>query len=1345
MRPSPSSFLRSFVWLSFSLCILASSACAQQVAAQQVAVQPRITQPVDDAQLTRLPGNTHPLALARFDRGAAPLTLPLDRMLLVLKRSPEQDAVLLRLLDEQQDKSSPNYHKWLTPEEFGKRFGPADADIQAVTSWLQTHGFQIGQVSKGRTVIEFSGTAAMVQEAFHTQIHKYVVGGEPHWANASDPQIPNGLAPVVAGINTLHNFARKAFSHPVGEVSRSKETGIFTPSQPLFTLPVGGCGVQPSNCYAVGPYDFATIYGVAPLWSGSPAIDGTGETIAIVGETDINPQDVADFRNFFGLPAANLQVFHNGPAPGILQNGEEAEALLDVEWSGAVAKGATIDFVVTESTESSLGVDLSAQYVVDNNLAPIMSESYGECELAIGTTGNQFFNQLWQQAAAQGITVFLASGDSGSAVCDSQNATPPSPAQFGLQVSGFSSTPYNVSVGGTDFYDWTTAASYWTAINDSTTKASALKYVPETTWNNTCTNGVLGALLGFSTDPETNCNNSRLVNAGFVQTVAGSGGKSACTTSDGQHASSCSGGNAKPAWQTALTPHDGRRDMPDISLFAAVGSPSGSFYVICESDKVTAGTSCNSNDASTRFFAIGGTSASSPAMAGIMALVNQKNGDRQGNANYVFYKLAAQQQPSACNSTNGSGSSCVFNDVTNGTIAMPCLQGSPNCTVAHSGDQYGVLAGYAAGTGYDLATGLGSVNAANLVNKWSSVTFTQSATTLNGVSPATLTHGQSATVTVTVAPTSGTGAAPTGAISLTRGPNSTDPGIESHALANGTATWSTMLLPGGTYSLSAHYDGDGVYGPSDSGPFSVTVNKENSQTLAFLVTFDPITGAVRSPSTTSAQYGSPYLLRMNVANSAGASCPPFRQLQASCPSGNIILTDSGAPLDGGQFALNTVGYAEDFQVQLSGGAHTVVASYAGDDSYKASSANVVFSIPPAGTTLDMPILSSGFAQVGNPEQISTTVRTQSSGAAPTGTIQFSANGIPLSDAVSYTYSPASSAGPANTQATLSHTFTSAGTYNITATYSGDTNYSASTAGGVSLSLKYPQPTVYMQASSYSLQAGQSLTLTTQVITSVKNVAPTGTIVILQGTSGLQVPGTVTYSTIVDGNGNTDLQAVLTFTPFASTQFTAAYSGDTNYPGGQGDTGNITVSGTDFNLTPLFPSLTVKVGSYGQLFMAVEMQSDTSPVTFTDTTCSGVPKEATCSVAPSAVTYTSQAQIDVGTTGPHALAARPATTSTAIGWGISTFGSMMIGLLLLGNRTGSRKATALASIVLVAFLLAMAGCGGSGSAAGSGGGGGGGGGGVQIDPGTPPGTYTVTVTGTRGTTSHSTTFTLIVQK
>jgi len=460
--------------------------------AQTNTVAARITQAVDETKRTILYGNTHPLARPEFDRGAAPSSLPMQRMLLVLQRSAEQESALETLLEQQQDASSPNFHKWLTPQQFGQQFGPPDQDIQTITSWLQSHGFQVANVSNGRTVIEFSGTAGQVQEAFHTAIHKYSINGEEHWANSSDPQIPSALMPVVAGINTLYNFPRQPMHHLGGEFSRSEQMGKLEPTPSSF-FTFGGlhCGVPGLDCYGMGPYDFATIYNVAPLWTASPAIDGTGQTIAVVGESDVNLQDIRNFRNIFGLAANDPQVIVNGTDPGTV-SGDETESDLDLEWTGAVAKSAQIDFVISQSTEASLGVDLSAQYIVDNDLASVLSESYGICELFLGNAGNQFYNQLWQQAAAQGITALVATGDSGSAVCD-RNARTNGPAQFGLSVSGFSSTPYNIAVGGTDFNDLTNASTYWSATNSvppgapagTPATVSALSLIPEITFYNT--------------------------------------------------------------------------------------------------------------------------------------------------------------------------------------------------------------------------------------------------------------------------------------------------------------------------------------------------------------------------------------------------------------------------------------------------------------------------------------------------------------------------------------------------------------------------------------------------------------------------------------------------------------------------------------------------------------------------------------------------------------------------------------------------------------------------------------------------------------------------------------------
>jgi subtilase family serine protease len=704
-----------------------------QASAQSNNVQQRITQVVDESKLTVLKGNTYPLARAEFDRGPAPASQLMETMMLALKRSPEQEAALEKLMAEQLDRSSPNFHKWLTPVQFGKQFGPSDQDIQIATSWLASHGFSGIEVSNGRTVIEFGGNVGQAQAAFHTVIHNYFVNGKEHYANSSDPAIPTALTTVVTGVAALHNFHKK----PLYVAAHSRKSASTGSPTALFTF-AGGCdvnnGSSDNNCYGVGPTDFATIYDVTPLWNAG--IDGTGQSIAVIGQSDVVMQDINTFRSVFGLPANAPQKVLAGTDPGIV-SGDETESDLDLEWAGGIAKGATIMFVTSTS------VDISAQFAVDHTplIASVLSESYGLCELFIGTTENGVINARWQQGAAEGITAVVATGDAGSASCDitDSNARNPQVAVNGLQVSGLASTPFNVAVGGTDFNDFTNPKTFWNTSNTSGTLASAKSYIPETTWNSTCTNSAFGA------DPETSCNDS--ANNQFQWTVAGGGGVSNCTSSNRVSASSCSGGYAKPSWQVATgVPNDGKRDIPDVSLFAGNGF-NGNFYMVCAADQ-TGGQSCNANNFNT-FLPIGGTSGSTPAFAAIMALVDQKTGMAQGNANTVLYAMAASQ-PSA------------FHDVTNGTIAVLCQANSPNCDKAVSSDTFGILTGYSAEPNYDLATGLGSVDAANLVNNWSgnatgpnfNLSFTPAAITIaspGGRNSATLsvtaTNGFAGTVT----------------------------------------------------------------------------------------------------------------------------------------------------------------------------------------------------------------------------------------------------------------------------------------------------------------------------------------------------------------------------------------------------------------------------------------------------------------------------------------------------------------------------------------------------------------------------------------------------------------------
>jgi subtilase family serine protease len=681
----------------------------------------QIAAPIDPTRLVVLRGNTHPQARPEYDRGPVDPQMPLERMLLVLKRSPGREAALEAFMERQQDPESPDYHHWLEPEELGTLYGPSEADIAAVSNWLRNEGFTVEDVSKGRTFIHFSGTAGLVQRTFHTEMHHYTVNGEEHISNNADPSIPEALTPVVVGIFSLNDFFAKPQHIDLGSFRRDSKTGKWMPldpeaqMKPMFNVPAPDNGFE-----LVTPFDFATIYNVLPLWNASPAIDGTGVTIAIAGRSDISLTDVAKFRSSFGLPAKAPVIITNGADPGVPTADDKVENTLDVEWSGAVAKGATIKFVTTKSTSTTDGAVESVLYIINNKTAPIMSFSYGNCELAYGTAGNSALNMMWQSGAAEEISEFVASGDQGAAACDGGHAAPYE-AEFGEAVSGASSTPYNVSVGGTDLNWANSTTTYWSATN-ATDGESALGYIPEVPWNGTCASVDVDTLIGgigMGWDEETTCEQilAQQVDEFLLNVTGGTGGKSACTTPSSTTVASCSGGYAKPTWQTGIgVPADTKRDVPDVSLFASSGALNTA-YAICNS----AGGPCTySVGADALAQAVGGTSVASPAMAGIMALILQHaGGAAQGLPNKVFYQLAAKDTLSKCNSkTVASGNACNFFDITSDNNAVPCAKGSPNCTIHDSGDTIGILNGYTATTGYDLATGLGSVNAKNLVTNF---------------------------------------------------------------------------------------------------------------------------------------------------------------------------------------------------------------------------------------------------------------------------------------------------------------------------------------------------------------------------------------------------------------------------------------------------------------------------------------------------------------------------------------------------------------------------------------------------------------------------------------------------
>ncbi|HKW33978.1 MAG TPA: Ig-like domain repeat protein [Candidatus Acidoferrum sp.] len=1094
----------------------AQSAAANASQAQTPAVPARIRQAIDEGQLVRLKGNVHPLARPEFDQGAVPDSTPMSRMLLLLQRSPEQEAALQQLLAEQQAKDSPNFHKWLTPQQFGAQFGPADTDIQTVTDWLTRQGFQGIKVAAGKTVVEFSGTARQVRNAFQTEIHHYLVNGKLRQANSADPQIPAALTPVVAGIVTLHNFPRKSMKHNAGIFVAKRESS----TKPLFTTS-SGCGPSKNQpCYVVGPADFAKIYSLPP----TATLDGTGVTIALVADSNIDPQDVADFRALFGLSAnfTSSNIILNGPDPGL--NGDEGEADLDVQTAGMVAPGATIKLVVSEDTLTVLGIDLSALYIVDNNVGDVVSESFGICEPALGTTGNQFYNALWEQAAAQGATVMVSAGDNGSAGCD--DFTSEAVATAGLAVSGIASTPFNVAVGGTDFDDAGTQTSggFWSATNAAGTRESAQGYIHEIPWNDSC------AAAATSANLNTVC-------ASASNIVAASGGPSAFYTKT--HA----------PWQNGITPADGHRDLPDISLFASDGQLSDSFYLFCQADAISPGSppSCASSGQFS-YFGAGGTSASSPAFAGVMALINQQQSGRQGNANPVLYTIAQAEAFSSCNSTTmplTGSATCVFYDVTKGNNSVPCAGNSTTTCSSHTTSVNGVLVtangsttpAFTTGTAYDLATGLGTVNVTNLAAAWKTTVgaFKASSTSTkvnNGTTTVTITHGQSVNLSATVTSATGT---PTGDVSFLapNPPATANGGIGFATLSGGTASLATTFLPGGSYNVKAHYAGDGSFAPSDDPTgVPVVVNKENSRLQYGIVTST-------STNATTVAYGSPYILRFEILNSTANACTPLSATPvitgcAFDATGTVTITDNGSPLTcsplfagcTSPFPVNSQGSGEDQPIQLTGGTHMLSATYSGDISYNAVST-------PVNDTVVVTLASTSAALTAGTNPVpanqavtlSVAISSQSNSAqGPTGSVTFKDGSNTIGTATVTPAGATSSAGASGT-ASFSAMFTTTGSHSLTAVYAGDTNYATSTSAPVPVTVGQTT-TTSVSPSATTISSGGSITFTATVVGIGTGASPTGTVQFMNGSAML---GAAQMCTAVPGATSPTCKATLATT------------------------------------------------------------------------------------------------------------------------------------------------------------------------------------------------------------------------
>ena len=673
--------------------------------------QALITQAVNDGSLVRLAGNI-PLAArnAANDRGGAPDAMPMPNMLLQLRRPAAQEQALQTLIEQLHNPNSPNYHQWLSAEQLGAQFGPAASDIQTITNWLQQHGFTVNAVLANRMAIDFSGTAGQVRTALHADIHYLDVNGIRRFANVSDPQIPAALAAAVVGVAGLHDIPPK----PMMRRTPTQYSPSGFVCGPGFAFP----------CELVTPADLATIYNFNPLFAAGTT--GQGQTIYLIEDTDLyTNNDWTTFRSTFGIPVssypgASLTTVNPGNCSHNI-NGDDGEAILDAEYASAAAPSAAI--VIASCTNFLLAI----QHVVNGtNPPPIMSISYGNCESDNGAAFNQALYTAYQTGVAAGMSIFVSSGDGGADSCDNHDTATSSTS--GISASGFATTPYNVAVGGTDFSDAynNVISTYWNSSN-SPSYGSAKSYIPEIPWNNSCGSELYASHYGFATTygPGGLCNSSTASSNGLLNIGAGSGSPSSCATGSG---ASCQGW-PKPSWQSGLlgNPADGVRDVPDVSLFSAAGAW-GHFYIFCYSDPNNGGSPCT--DTPIHWSGAGGTSFASPIWAGIQALVNQYTGARQGNPNPVLYKIAGTEYgasgSSTCNASNGNtiGSSCIFYDVTLGDMVVDCTSGTPNCYAP--GGTYGVLStsttsyapAFKTHTGWDFATGIGTVNVYNLVTNW---------------------------------------------------------------------------------------------------------------------------------------------------------------------------------------------------------------------------------------------------------------------------------------------------------------------------------------------------------------------------------------------------------------------------------------------------------------------------------------------------------------------------------------------------------------------------------------------------------------------------------------------------
>ncbi|HEY0264092.1 MAG TPA: Ig-like domain repeat protein [Granulicella sp.] len=923
------------------------------------------------AASTRLRGHVPAWASAANDLGTVAPEAQL-RVTFVLTRSPERQAAFAQLLADQQNPASPRYHHWLTPQQVGEQYGPTEHDLDALSDWLTAQGLSVAALAPSHVFLTASGSASVVGAALGTSFHIFNDNGALRRSAATEPVLPASLVALVSGISGI------------------AETSL----RPQHRMEIHPSVTATSGEHFVTPGDFATIFDLNPVYSSMG--NGTGQRVAIIGRSRVSGSDITEYESATGLQQKQPVVIipPDGTDPGISPTDDQAEAVLDVDRVLGTAPGVQADLVVSASGNNADGIEIAAQHEVQTLVDPVMTISFGTCESYAGASTVSYWDTLFAQAASEGISVFVSSGDSGAAGCDAASTAPP--AYQVLSINALCSSSYVTCVGGTEFMDTANPAQYWSSAN-SASLVSVLGYIPEGAWNESKT--------------------------GLEAMVEATGGGASAYV-------------PKPFWQTgASVPADGARDVPDVSFPAAVHDG----YFMCYA---ASGVDCSTG----RFVAFGGTSAAAPSMAAVAALLDQRLGGPQGNLNPLFYQLAASN-PSAFHdatpASSGNPSGCST------SIVSVCNNSTPSATFSQTVG----LVGYSLATGYDQATGLGSLDIANFITAAAGAAPQQTATSIaTTVSATSIARGGSVTLTATI--TSKTAGSPTGtvqfyadnapvgspvavssatvstsvafpnagsflitavysgdksfaaasspgvtlivtgltpSVTLTApvGPTATGTAISlaitvgavqngatptgivrvlaltspnegsyvaTVPLVNGSATTSDVILPAGSYTLTAYYLGDSVYSPVHSAPLPLTVVKESTTTSLSVSANDVgVNGSKQfSVSLAISAYGIPPAGTFQLYANGAPFGLPFGINAAIGPSFG----------EGGSFTL-TLAHVQSFP---AAGTYSISAAYSGDANYlgstsaaqsvTVSSAAASYQITPSSTAISMQVGAS---------------------------------------------------------------------------------------------------------------------------------------------------------------------------------------------------------------------------------------------------------------------------------------------------------------------------------------------------------------------------------------------------